>query len=320
MTAGKGVEIVPGRFTRSTVAVRVDLAASRIRADLAKGRGSVVVDETDASSAVLRDMMAEFGVPRARRWNPDLIENPQEAARRVAEESKFPSAVADRHLAQSLAEMSTERPPIVLIVNPAEDSPAAVDAARLGADVYLLPRRRTSLPVEIGSVVPWRRAIDLTPLLVVLKPADAAEWRGEYHRAAPAENHTVREPPVILHRVAEAVAAPMIRDSPQFIDRGHRGGRLTLATVPIDSVIASTSDEPSSVMARLGISTTLFRDSDEWVIGGTMIRHDRALQVTRGDVDGQLNIQLVWGGPDPRTYDIVRIEDKLVEILGSAQP
>lgn len=317
MTGGRALEVVPGRFSRSTVAIRVDQAAARIRADLATGRGSLVVDETDSSSGVLRDMMAELGIPRARRWNADLIENPRGASRRVVEESRFPSAVADRHLAQSLAEMSTDRPPVVLIVNPAEDSPAAVDAAALGADVYLLPRRRTSLPEEIGAVVPWRRAIDLTPLLVAVKPRDAAEWRREYRRAVPFDNQTVLTPPAVLarNRVVHGVATVVIPETPESRRHRHRGGRLTLATIPIDVVLAAAPDE-SSVAKRLGLSMASLRDSDEWVIGGTMIGHDRALQVTRGDAEDLLNVQLVWGGPDPRAHDILRIEGKLTEILG----
>lgn len=318
MTAGGAIEIVPGRISRPAVAFRVDQAASRIRADLAAGRGSIVVDETGGSSLVLQEMMQGFGVPRAERWGAELIEDPRGAADRLRTREGSASPIADRHLAHSLRRMSTERPPIVVVINPLDESPASIDAARLGADVYMLPRRRTSLPQDVGTVVPWRRAIDLTPLLAALRPPDAVEWRQEYRSAAPEYNRAPGQP--VANRIVELPTfepVMVVREVPGSLGSIHLGGRLTLATFALAPIVAGEPEPWRAVAEPLGISPAQLRDPDEWVVGGTMIRHDRALQVTRGDADGELRVQLVWGGPDPRGHEIARIEEELDGILNS---
>lgn len=279
-------------------------------------------------------MMEDLGVPLARRWDSALIENPREIAQRLEAGSDLESRVAARHLASSLTRMPAKESVIVLVLNPAERSPAAREATRLGAEVYMLPRRRTTLPSNAGVVVPWRRAIDLAPLLVAVKSADANRWRQEYRKLAPVHNRRVTErriedwdfdlpeaDPLLrnpIDSVAERIQSldpvvTVIRDTP--IESVHEGGRLTLASLRMGAGPTSTLESWQEKIEVLGISPTQLNDPHEWVVGGRMIRRDRALQVTRSYSEDQLNVQLVWGGPDPSPGEIVRIESELQERL-----
>jgi hypothetical protein len=296
--------VIPGRLSRPAVSREVEGAALQIRPLVAAGGAVMVVDETNTSSAALRKLAEEFGVSITAGWDPDLVNDPAAAANRLASRTARQShPFREAHVVDTLRRFSNATDRVVLILNPADRSPAATDATRSGARVYMLPRHRTVLPPDAaGEVVPWRRAVDLTPIFLASKPPNYADWRTRY-RETTTEDNVVADVP----RTPKTLDWPRtVREQPP---KRFPGGRLTLNSLSPDPAIRFEQLE------RLGISIAVLHEPEEWVVGGTMLGPDRALQVTRGHVPDLFNVQLVWGGRDPRPADLLSADADLSEKL-----
>lgn len=295
------IEIVPGRLGRLGVSRGIDRAAAQLRREFSAGGAALVVDETAASSSNLRELMKEFGVALADQWDPGFVDSSSSGTLNLARpERERLDDLENKHLADSLLRLSESSHPIVLVINPADGSPAITEAIRSGASVYALPRHKTSLPLDAGMIVPWRRAIDLTPILFAIRPSNHLEWRAQYRQRGMgdvANLETIKESRVTLRIKTRAEPTR------------QRGGRLTLASM-------HRTPESDDQFERLGILTTVRHDPDEWIVGGKMIGPDRAIQVARGESPDEFVVQLVWGGTDPRPAELLALETEVVSLIG----
>ena len=308
------MDIVPGRLAPLEVSRGIDRAAQQLRRELEKGGSALLVDETHAASFTFRELTHEFGVAMAGGWSRQYLEIP--AAEVQSVEVAGDNGLEARHLTDALQRISESSRRIVLVVNPADDSRAMTEASDLGATVFAFPRHRTSLPRGTGTIVPWRRAIDLVPLLGAVRPSDHEFWTRQYLDRSWRPLHANatplrRVPGVSLGRTHEVIDVRQFEPAHLGARRrltSHRGGRLTLTSFAL--TVGS-----ARVFEKLAIGVNTLDDEDEWVVGGKMIRPDRALQITRTDTPGEFNVQLVWVGPDPRPADLAMLENEVTQGL-----
>ena len=172
------IEVIPVRLGRFEILSGVDRAAAQRRRELSAGGAAILVDETGASSGSLREMTQEFGVALATGWKHDFIEFSTAGTARLARMPRqITNGVGDLHVADAMRRLSQSSQPIVLVINPADGSPVMIQALDKGASVYALPRHKTTLPLNAGTIVPWRRVIDLAPLMFAIRPSNHDEWR-----------------------------------------------------------------------------------------------------------------------------------------------
>ena len=309
------VEVVPGRLDRRSVSRGIDRAAARLRRSLGDGGAALLVDETASSSESLRQLARQFGIAIAPRWDRGYLSEPRARSRELAlsNESDPFRMLEQRHLAATLLRVPDSGPLIVIVLNPADRSAAMRQAIESGAEVIALPRHRTTLPVDTGTVVPWRRASDLVPLLFAMKPEDFRFWSSQYRAFGGSEVglHEARSEPIDLldDEAILSVEVSAIDFAGRFDAQKYQGGRVTLGTLD------ATRNDLDGRMEALGIGVTQLSDVQEWVVGGRMLRGDRAIQVIRGDSARRFDVQVVWSGPDPRPEELLDLEEELTGTL-----
>lgn len=292
--------VVPRRLDPADISRAVARAAARVRRAIAEGGMVLVVDETESRSSRLARLTEELGLPVASGWDLRLIEEPELRALELRESAMRGSVMRgeiggldDLHLAVTLDRWRDSAHQVVLVLHPSAASPAMREARFAGAEVFGLPRRRTVLDQAVGTIVPWRSASDLLPLLFASRSPDSSEWTARYEESR-------------AHAVASGAINRVVP-----VTRVRGVGRVTLAT------FTQTPIDVESPIRQLKIDISQPWDEDEWVVGGRMIGDDRAIQVTRNDSPYGFDVQLVWGGTPPTPREILDLEDEVLASLAS---